>query len=72
MPIPVEKILPGKCYRFEGPPRRVLIMQDKRVTFVVRDKTAWTVLRYHTDLDTFAREAESVIDCTTLKDLPEE
>ncbi len=73
MPVPVEKILPGKCYKMhEGPPRRVLLMQDKKLTFVLRGDTAWTVLRYHQDVETFARAVVCEVNCMTLTDLVED
>ncbi len=73
MPIPAESVLEGKCYKFKGTaPRRVLIIQEKRVTFILRGDMAWTVLRYHQDVETFAREAECEINCMTLRELTED
>jgi hypothetical protein len=73
MPISAERILPGKCYKVAGSaPRRVLLIQEKKVTFILRGDMAWTVLRYHQDVETFARAVECEIDCMTLVDLKEE
>jgi hypothetical protein len=73
MPVPVEKVLPGKCYKVrESAPRRVLLIQDKKVTFILRGDMAWTVLRYHQDVESFARTVECEIDCMTLVDLTED
>ncbi len=72
MSIPVERILPGKCYKVrESAPRRVLLIQDKRVTFILRGDMTWTVARYQQDVESFARGVEGEIDCMTLADLTE-
>jgi hypothetical protein len=73
MPISAERVLPGKCYKAAGSaPRRVLLIQDKKVTFILRGDMAWTVQRYHQDVETFARGVECEIDCMTLVDLKED
>jgi hypothetical protein len=73
MPISAERVLPGKCYKVAGSaPRRVLLIQEKKVTFILRGDMAWTVQRYHQDVETFARAIECEIDCMTLVDLKEE
>ncbi len=73
MPIAAERVLPGKCYKVAGSaPRRVLLIQDKKVTFILRGDMTWTVARYHQDVETFARAAEGEIDCMTLADLTED
>jgi len=73
MPVPAETVLPGKCYKVAGSaPRRVLLIQEKKVTFILRGDMAWTVLRYHQDVETFARAVECEIDCMTLADLTED
>jgi hypothetical protein len=70
MPVAAETILAGKCYKVAGAaPRRVLLIHEKRVTFILRGDMAWTVQRYHLDLETFARAVECEIDCMTLADL---
>jgi hypothetical protein len=72
MPIPSENILPGKCYRVvEGVPRHVLLLHEKKVTFVLRGDTSWTVQRYHQDVEGFARGVECEVDYMTLLPLPE-
>ncbi len=73
MPISAERVLPGKRYKVAGSaPRRVLLIQEKKVTFILRGDMAWTVLRYHQDVETFARAVECEIDCMTLVDLTED
>jgi hypothetical protein len=73
MPVSAEKVLPGKCYKGIGSaPRRVLLIQDKKVTFILRGDMAWTVQRYHQDVETFARAVECEIDCMTLAALTED
>jgi len=70
MPISPETIAAGKCYKIEGgPPRRVLIIQEKRLTFILRGDATWTVQRYHQDVDTFAKAAICEINCSTLEDV---
>jgi len=72
MPFPAENILPGKCYKaHEGAPRHVLLLHEKKVTFVLRGETSWTVQRYHQDVETFARAVECEIDYMTLVPLTE-
>jgi hypothetical protein len=67
MPIPSEKVAPGKCYKaHQGAPRHVLLVHEKKVTFVLRGETSWTVQRYHQDAETFARAVECEIDYMTL------
>jgi hypothetical protein len=73
MPISAERVLPGKCYKVvEGAPRHVLLLHEKKVTFVLRGATSWTVLRYHQDVETFARAVVCEINCMTLVDLTED
>jgi hypothetical protein len=73
MPIPAENILPGKCYKAsEGAPRRILLIHEKKVTFILRGDQTWTVQRYHQDVETFARAVECEIDCMTLIKLTED
>ncbi len=70
MPVPAEKIAAGLCFRAsDNAKRKVLLMQDKRVTYILRDKLAWTVQRYQANVENFAEECEAEIDCTTLEDL---
>ncbi|WP_026606888.1 hypothetical protein [Methylocapsa acidiphila] len=69
MPVPVEKITPGQCFRAsDNALRKVLLMQDKRVTYILRDTLSWTVYRYQANVESFAQECEAEIDCTTLED----
>jgi hypothetical protein len=73
MPIAAEKVLPGKCYKVHGgAPRRILLIHEKKVTFVLRDQTNWTVQRYHQDVETFARAVECEIECMTLAVIADE
>jgi len=70
MPVPPETIAAGKCYKAEaGPPRRVLLMQDKKLTFVLRGEATWTVQRYHQDVEIFAKSVTGEINCATLEDV---
>ncbi len=70
MPVDPETIAPGKCYKVkDSAPRRVLLMQDKKLTFVLRGPSAWAVQRYHQDVDTFARAVEFEIECMTLREV---
>ncbi len=69
MPIPVEKIAPGLCFRASDKGlRKVLLMQDKRVTYVLHADLAWTVFRYQENVEDFAQECEAEIDCITRED----
>jgi hypothetical protein len=70
MPIPVENIKPLSCYRVsEGEPRRVLLIHEGIVTYVLRGNLAWTVHRYRVPLAGFAELCEAEIDLMTLQDL---
>ncbi len=70
MPIPAEKVAAGHCYRASDQAlRKVLIMQGRRVTYILRGELAWTVLRAYVDVDDFAADCEAEIDCATLQDI---
>jgi len=69
MPVPVEKITPGQCFRAnDNALRKVLLLHDKRVTYILRENLAWTVFRYQVNVDDFAQQCEAEIDCMTLED----
>jgi hypothetical protein len=71
MALAVEKVVQGRCYRGRDKVRRkVLLIQGKRVTFIIRGDSTWTVLRYYQDVNTFAEGCEAEIDCATLEDIP--
>jgi hypothetical protein len=71
MPVPAEKIAPGRCFRCsDNELRRVLLLQDNRVTFVMRGSHAWNVLRTYQDVESFAALCEAEIDAVTLADVP--
>ncbi len=73
MPISAERVLPGKCYKArEGAARHVLLLHEKKVTFVLRGDTSWTVQRYHQDVETFARAVECEVDYMTLATIADE
>jgi hypothetical protein len=70
MPVPVENVAPGRCFRAKDNARRkVLLIQEKRVTYILHEKLAWTVLRYYANIDHFAQECEAEIDGTSFQDL---
>jgi hypothetical protein len=70
MPIPAEAVVAGHCYRAADKAlRKVLLMQGRRVTYIVRGDLAWTVLRSYVDVEEFAAACEAEIDCASLKDL---
>jgi hypothetical protein len=70
MPVPVENITSLHCYRMrEGMPRRVLLIHEGIVTYILRGDTAWTVLRYRQDIASFAAHCEAQIDPLSLQDL---
>lgn len=63
MPIPAEQIAAGQCYRANDKVlRKVLIRQRRRVTYIVRGKLAWTVLRTYVDAGDFAAECDAKIN----------
>lgn len=69
MPVPIEKIVPGACFRAnDDAKRKVLLMQDERVTYILYDKLAWTVFRYYENVEKFAAACDAEIDGTTLED----
>jgi hypothetical protein len=69
MPVPVEKITPGQCFRAnDNALRKVLLLHDKRVTYILHENLAWNVLRYQANVDDFAHQCEAEIDCTTRED----
>lgn len=70
MPMPVENILEGKCYRVKDDiPRRVLRIHEGQVTYIVRGDMAWTVLRSYEPIKHFADKCEAEIDYITLQDV---
>ena len=70
MPIPVETIQEGRCYRVKDDiPRRVLRIYQGVVTYILRGDLAWTVLRQYEPISYFAEKCEAEIDYTTLKDV---
>jgi hypothetical protein len=70
MSLDVEKIVAGRCYRgSDKVNRKVLIVQDKRVTFILRGEATWTVARYFQDIGSFAAGCETEIDCASLQDI---
>ncbi|MGO9134461.1 MAG: hypothetical protein ACLP8A_10500 [Methylovirgula sp.] len=73
MPISADHVVAGHCYRgADNVLRKVLIRQGRRVTFIVRGELAWTVLRTHIDVDDFANQCLSEIDCGSLQDIAAE
>jgi hypothetical protein len=70
MPIPIEKVAASRCFRTSNNEyRKVLLMKDKVVTYILHEKLAWTVLRFYVHEDVFAQSCEAEIDYTTLKDI---
>ncbi len=70
MPVPVEKVAEGQCYRVEGQlQRKVLRLHNGQVTFILRGKLGWDVLRSQEDVDRFAATCDAVIDCGSLQDI---
>lgn len=70
MPLPAENILPGRYYRVkDDKPRRVLLIHDKQVTYVLRGDMAWTVARFFESVATFAEKCEAEIDGISLQDV---
>ncbi len=70
MPIPAEQVAAAHCYRSnDNELRKVLIRQGRRVTYVIRGLYAFTVLRSYVDVDDFAAQCDSEIDCVTLHDV---
>jgi hypothetical protein len=70
MPIPADQVVAGQCYRSsDNEYRKVLIKQGRRVTYVIRGLYMFTVLRSYVDVDDFAAQCDSQIDCATLKDI---
>lgn len=70
MPIPVENVTEGKCFRVKDDiPRRVLRIHEGQVTYILRGDLAWTVLRHYEPIKAFAEKCEAEIDYFTLKDV---
>lgn len=70
MPVPVENVQEGKCFRVKDDiARRVLRVHGGTVTYVHRGELAWTVLRSYEPVDHFASKCEAEIDYFTLKDV---
>jgi hypothetical protein len=68
MPIPVEKVAAGLCFRAnDNVLRKVLLIQDQRVTYILHEKLAWTVLRYYANIDRFAQECDAQVDCASFE-----
>jgi hypothetical protein len=69
MPVPVEKVTPGQCFRAnDNAFRKVLLVHDKRVTYVLYEKLSWTVFRYQANVENFAEECATEIDCISRED----
>lgn len=70
MPVPVEAVVPGRCFRAsDNAKRKVLLKQDERVTYILHADLAWTVHRYHENVAKFAEACDSLIDCSSLQDV---
>lgn len=70
MPVPVENVQEGKCYRLKDDiPRRVLRIHEGQVTYIKRGERAWDVLRSYEPIGSFAKKCEAEVDYTTLEDI---
>ncbi len=71
MPIPIEKVVEGQCYRVSDTVQwRILRYHQGVVTFVLRGQFGWEVLRSQYEAERFAASVESVIDCQTMEVIP--
>jgi len=57
MPVPVENVVPGRCFKDKDQKyRKILLKNENIVTYIYHDHLAWTVKR-HFDVDTSFAEA---------------